>query len=107
MANMNYSVFVVKIIKNPEQSFFKDGTSVTEFPVQLSQIRKNNIEIILQVSAWGKLGYDIMDYYKINDYIIIEGYISLRTNNYDDFSSLLNKQVEISVSKIYPLFLKK
>jgi len=40
MANMNYSVFVVKIIKNPEQSFFKDGTSVTEFPVQLSQIRK-------------------------------------------------------------------
>jgi len=48
-----------------------------------------------------------MDYYKINDYIIIEGYISLRTSNYDDFSSLLNKQVEISVFKIYPLFLKK
>jgi len=77
------------------------------FRFNFHRFEKNNIEIILQVSAWGKLGYDIMDYYKINDYIIIEGYISLRTSNYDDFSSLLNKQVEISVFKIYPLFLKK
>ena len=103
---MNHSVFIVKIIKNPEQSFFKDGTSLTEFPVQLSQIRKNNIEIILQVSVWGKLSSDIMTYYKINDYIIIEGYISLRINNDIDFSTLQNKQIEISALKIYPLFLK-
>jgi len=103
---MNYSIFVVKIIKNPEQSFFKDGTSVTEFPVQLSQIRKNTIEIILQVSAWGKLGCDVMEYYNINDYIIIEGYISIRTGNYDDLPNSVNKQLEVSVFKIYPLFLK-
>ena len=104
---MNYSILAVKVIKNSGQSFFADGTSLTELIVQLPQVRKNNIKVILNVSVWGKLSYDVAKYYQPEDYIIIEGYISLRTSNYDDFSSLLNKQVEISVFKIYPLFLKK
>ena len=103
---MNYSSLIVKIIKNPEQSFFKGGISLTEFPVQLSKIRKNNIEIIIQVSAWGKLGEDIMQYYQINDYIIIEGYIALRDINSDSSLNSLNRQIEISIFKIYPLLLK-
>ena len=31
---MNYSIFIVKIIQNPEQSFFEDDTSVTEVLIQ-------------------------------------------------------------------------
>ena len=49
---MNYSIFTVKIIKNCGQSFFTDGTSLTELVVQLPQIRKNNVKTILQLSAW-------------------------------------------------------
>ena len=103
---MNYVIFTVKVIKNSGQSFFSDGTSLTELTVQLPQIRKNNSKIILQVSIWGKLSYDVAKYYQPDDYIIIEGYISLKNINTDRAVNLLDKQVEISVFKLYPLLLK-
>nr|AWT38956.1 hypothetical protein ycf41 [Eunotogramma sp.] len=102
---MNYASFIVKIIGKPEQSFFEDNTSVIEFPVQFSQIRKQNIETTFQVSIWGNLGYDIKHYYQVNDYIVIEGYISLRDFIPDHSNYPLDKQIEISVFKIYPFLL--
>ena len=103
---MNYVIFAVKVIKNSGQSFFADGTSLTELTVQLPQVRKNNLKVILQVSIWGKLSYDVAKYYQPDDYIIIEGYISLKNINADRAVNLLDKQVEISVFKLYPLLLK-
>ena len=103
---MNYVIFAVKVIKNSGQSFFADGTSLTELTVQLPQVRKNNVKIILKVSIWGKLSYDVAKYYQPDDYIIIEGYISIRDINTDRIVNLLNKQIEISVFKLYPLLLK-
>ena len=103
---MNYVIFAVKIIKNSGQSFFADGTALTELIVQLPQVRKNNVKVILKISIWGKLSYDIAKYYQPNDYLIIEGYISIRNLNTDRVIDLLNKQVEISVFKLYPLRLK-
>ena len=103
---MNYVIFTVKVIKNSGQSFFSDGTSLTELTVQLPQVRKNNSKVILQVSIWGKLSYDVAKYYQPDDYIIIEGYISIKNIDTDRAVNLLNKQVEISVFKLYPLFLK-
>jgi len=103
---MNYVIFTVKIIKNSGQSFFSDGTSLTELTVQLPQVLKNNSKIILQVSIWGKLSYDAAKYYQPDDYLIIEGYISIRNIDTGRVVNSLNKQVEISVFKLYPLFLK-
>ena len=103
---MNYGIFAVKVIKNSGQSFFSDGTSLTELTVQLPQLRKNNIKVIFQVSIWGKLSYDIAKYYQPDDYIIIEGYISIRNIDTDCIVNLVDKQIEISVFKLYPLLLK-
>ena len=103
---MNYVIFTVKVIKNSGQSFFSDGTSLTELTVQLPQIRKNNSKIILQVSIWGKLSYDVAKYYQPEDYIIIEGYISFKSIRMDRVINLLDKQIEICVFKLYPLLLK-
>ena len=103
---MNYVIFAVKVIKNSGQSFFADGTSLTELIVQLPQVRNNNTKVILQVSIWGKLSYDVAKYYQPDDYIIIEGYISIRNINTNRAINSLNKQIEISVFKLYPLLLK-
>ena len=103
---MNYVIFAVKVIKNSGQSFFADGTSLTELTVQLPQVRKNNTKVILQASIWGKLSYDVAKYYQPEDYIIIEGYISIRNINTDHIVNLLDKQVEICVFKLYPLLLE-
>lgn len=102
---MNHAIFTVKVIKNSGQSFFSDGTSLTELTVQLPQVRKKNSRVILQVSIWGKLSYDVAKYYKPNDYIIIEGYISIKNIDTNRVVNLRNKQVEISVLKLYPLSL--
>ena len=103
---MNYVTLAVKVIENSGQSFFADGTSLTELTVQLPQLRKNNIKVIFQVSIWGKLSYDVAKYYQPDDYIIIEGYISIRNIDTERVVNLLDKQVEISVFKLYPLLLK-
>ena len=63
-------------------------------------IRDRN-NIIINLVFWGKLSQDIANYYKIGDYIIIEGYLSLR-----DKKMLTNsKKVEITVVKVYPFLL--
>ncbi len=102
---MNYAILTVKVIKNSGQSFFEDGTSLTELVVQLPQISKNYPNLIVHLSIWGKLSYDAATYYKPNDYIIIEGYILIKNLNVDSLKSLnlIDKQLEISVFKLYPL----
>ena len=102
---MNYVILTVKVIQNSGQSFFEDGTSLTELVVQLPQISKNYPKLIVHLSIWGKLSYDVAKYYKLDDYIIIEGYILIKNLNVSSLNtlSLIEKQVEISVFKLYPL----
>jgi hypothetical protein len=102
---MNYVSFIVKLIGKPEQSFFEDNISVTEIVAKLRQPRKKNVDITVQLSVWGNLAYDIVQYYQINDYIIVEGYISLGESFSETDTIVRDKQVEISVFKIYPFLL--
>ena len=102
---MNYAIFTAKVIQNLGQSFFTDQTSVTELIVQLPQISKNYPRVIVQLSIWGKLSYDVAKYYQPDDYIIIEGYILIKNINIESLEDLIDKQVEISVFKLYPLVL--
>lgn len=104
---MNYVILTVKVLQNSGQSFFQDGTGLTELVVQLPQISKNYPNLIVHLSIWGKLSYDAATYYKPNDYIIIEGYILVKNLNVSSLKnlSLIDKQVEISVFKLYLLSL--
>jgi hypothetical protein len=98
MGDTNYISGIVKILENPIERTFNKNISITQFRVQLPQIRNN---IIVNLVFWGKLSQDITNYYKINDYIIIEGYLSLR-----DKKKLENsRSVEITVLKVYPFIL--
>ena len=102
---MNYSIFIVKIIQSPEQSFFEDDTSVTEVLVKFPQFLNRNFSDIFQISVWGNLAHDVAKYYDVNDYLIIEGYISLRDNHSDNFGTKKDKQLEFTVAKLYPFLL--
>jgi len=102
---MNYSIFTAKVIQNLGQSFFPNQITLTELIVQLPKISKSYPTIIMQVSIWGKLSYDVAKYYQSNDYIIIEGYITIKNSTMGSVENLIYKQVEISVFKLYPLLL--
>jgi hypothetical protein len=103
MSDTNYIGGIVKILEVPKQKFLNNTTPVTEFRVQLPQVRNTTI---VHLIFWGNLARDVTNYYKINDYILIEGYLSLR----DKRSSKLiatkpSKQIEITVLKLYPFLL--
>ena len=100
---MNYSTFVVRLVRQPKQNFLKDNISVVETYVKFVPTRQKKSIEVFKISVWGKLAEDLMKYYKINDYLIIEGYISLRKNNYSEPLDLVkDKEVEISILKFYP-----
>ena len=104
---MNYSSFICKIVTNPKHTLFENNISLTEFVAQFSRVRNRDCIDTFNIMVWGKLSYDILKSYKINDYIIVEGYISLRSINLDytlDNSYKHKKQVEITAFKVYPFF---
>ena len=98
MGDTNYISSIVKILETPNQKISKNNIAITKFRVQLPQNRKVGI---IHLIFWGNLAHDVNNYYKINDYIIIEGYLSFNKINRSKINQKL-KKVEITVFKIYP-----
>ena len=102
MSDTNYIGGIVKILEVPKQKFLNNTTAVTEFRVQLPQVRNTTI---VHLIFWGNLARDVATYYKINDYILIEGYLSLRDKRSSSLIAQPSKQIEITVLKLYPFLL--
>jgi hypothetical protein len=51
------------------------------------------------------LAYDILRYYQINDYLIVEGYLCSQKSNFEELD--MKTSIEISACKAYPYALKK
>ena len=106
MSNTNYIGGIVKIIESPKFKEIESNTDtyIAEFRVQLPQMRQDSR--IIKLVFWDKLAHDLLNYYKINDYIIIEGYLSFRETLVPNLFRHNLKQVEVNVLKVYPFLLK-
>ena len=102
MSDMNYIGAIVKILETPKQKFINSNTLVIKFRAQLPQVRQ--IQIVKLV-IWGNLARAVLNYYKINDYILIEGYASIRENIISNENNKSIKKVTITVLKVYPFLL--
>ncbi len=102
MTNTNYFSGIVKILETPTNYLNTEQTQVTGFRAEVSQKRKNSI---ISVVFWGNLGREVKKFYKINDYILIEGYTSIRSKKFLKSNLKDSKQVFITVIKIYPILL--
>lgn len=104
MIDTNYVGGIVKILETPTQQVVNKQISMTQFRVQLPQIRKNRI---IKLVFWGNLARDVANYYQVNDYIMIEGYLSFRdrTNEKKKLNKQNSKKPQITVSRIYPFSL--
>jgi hypothetical protein len=93
MNDINYIVGIIKILEFSKQNYKKNDTWTIKIRAQLPQVRNNQI---IHLILWDKLARSIKDDCKINDYIIMEGYLSIKKklNN-------INK-VEVKILKIYP-----
>jgi hypothetical protein len=102
MGDTNVIGGIVKILETPRSKNLNENITVTQFRVQFSQIRHISI---VNLIFWGNLAHDAINFYKINDYILIEGYISTRNKNIFEKVSSKNKKVQITVLKVYPILL--
>jgi hypothetical protein len=91
---MNYCWFIVRIIKNPIQTYFKQNISVMEIIGEFRQ--KSSVVKSLKILFWSdnKNTDNILKFCKINDYIVVSGQILI----------IKNREIEISVTKIIPVF---
>ncbi len=106
MVNTNYIGSIVKILENPNPAVFNNTILFTKFRVQFPQFRNTRI---VNLIFWGNLAHDVVKYYRINDYILIEGYLSvINTDQYPLLTVNKNsKKIEITVLKIYPFLLSQ
>ena len=102
MGDMNYIGGLVKILEFPKQKIINSNILVTHLRVQFPQVRKN---CIVNLTFWGNLAHDVAMYYKMNDYILIEGYLSLNEKLTLNENSQKLQKIEITVLKVYPFFL--
>ena len=102
MAYTNYIGGVIKILETPKQKILKNNILVTRFRAQIPQRRNTRI---VTLTFWGTLSRDIVANYKVNDYLLIEGFLSLRNKQLANSKMTKLKKIELTVKKAYPFFL--
>ena len=102
MNDTNYIGGVVRILERPKQKMLKNNILLTKFRAQIPQLRDTRV---VSLTFWGNLAHDIPTYYKMNDYLIIEGYLSLRNNKSFNLMIQKSKKIEITVLRVYPFLL--
>jgi len=103
MGDINYFSGIVKILENPIKIFLNNKISITKFRVEIPQKRKNKI---LTLIFWGTLVDEVKLYYQVNDYILIEGFISIQKKKNQKLRTKNSKQIIVTVAKVYPFLLK-
>lgn len=101
MNSINSFCSIVKILENPIQIQINNKISITTCRVEFFQIRKNDKNQFIFLSSWGKLSNKIKKCCNINDYILIEGYLSIREKKSNIFLSTPLKQTILNVLKVY------
>ena len=96
MGDTNYFSGVIKILENPVPTLVKKKFVRVIVRVEVFQTRQNKcISLVL----WGNLASQLKTSYQKNDYLLIEGYTSIKRKNLK-----LNK-ITITALKVYPFFL--
>ena len=103
MGDTNYFSGIVKILDTPTEKIINDKISSIIFPAEVPQFRKHKIVFL---TFWGNLGRDVKNYYQINDYVLVEGYLSIKTKQSLNLRSTCSNQIRITVLKVYPFLLK-
>ena len=91
---------IVKILETPKQLLLDNNIVFVKFRAQLASVRKPQIVII---QCWGNLAKNVVSSYKINQYLLIEGYPSFRTYTTEKQAI---KMTKITGLRVYPFFLK-
>ena len=92
---MNYINCIIRILEIPSQVFYFNKIPFIKVKAELVRIKNSQNIVIVFAKIWGDLGLDLINYYQVNNYLLIDGYIS----NESTFSN-----TTLTVFQIYPYF---
>nr|YP_011005428.1 hypothetical protein V2478_pgp124 [Choristocarpus tenellus]WAM62291.1 hypothetical protein [Choristocarpus tenellus] len=92
---MNYSIFVIKIISNPIYKIYGEEKMI-ETLVKFPSFSQKKCYDKVQLNFWGNHRNDFLEYYRLKDYLIIEGIISLN-NNFNEINITVKKNLSIYI----------
>lgn len=102
---MNNSILLVKILKKPQQVFFSNDIMSAEVLVRFRCPINYPIYNIGLAVFWGSSATVLLEYYKKNDYIILEGTIGFKKLFLDTNGKNNAKDLEISVLNFHPFLI--
>jgi len=102
MGDTNHIGAIVKILESPKKKIIKNNILITKFRAQLSQVRQTRV---VDIIVWGNFANDVAKYYSANDYILVEGYLSLRKSSQSKANRKTLKRARFTVLKAYPFLL--
>ena len=102
MGYINYFSGIVKVLEKPNQFFLNNTKVLTKVRAEVSQSRNKQF---ITLHFWGNLGRDLKIYYQPQDYILIEGYLSIPDKLNSSSNSINSKSTILTVLKVYPLVL--
>jgi len=95
---MNQGIFIVKIIEKAINLTYSNEL-VLKIPIQFAQIRSKTSKQPLNLILWGTFREDFLKYYKIKDYLLIEGIVT--SSNYQNQGDEIN----LIAKRVYPFLL--
>nr|YP_011007368.1 hypothetical protein V2495_pgp012 [Scytothamnus australis]WAM64797.1 hypothetical protein [Scytothamnus australis] len=95
---MNHAIFIVKLIKDPVSINYENYQTV-EAKVKFASPRQKSSINELTLLLWGEYRDDFLTYYKVHDYVIVEGILTL-TDSKTNIS-----EGKLIVKRLYPLLL--
>ena len=97
MVLTNYIIGIAKIIEEPEFKILDDDIYLTTCIVVLEE--SDNINL----NFWGDLAYYVLEQYQVDDYILIEGYISSQESEIS-IDLIVSKQIIFTVLEVYLIY---
>lgn len=89
---MNYVSTIVKILDEPKQTKFNDKAIVIKVGGEIPKLKNDQLKSFIKLNIW-LLTKDFSYDFCIGDFLIVEGFIYFRFDNFNQ------KYVEISVYK--------
>lgn len=94
---MNHAIFLVKLITPPIQLNDDLHHNTIEVGVQFAGANYRNLKNQFDIILWGEHADDFLKYYKIQDYLVIEGIMTSKGYN--------KSNLKIIAKRIYPFLL--
>lgn len=96
---MNLFTCTARIITTPRLSLYKKK-ALMQVIVSLYNSKKKSLWYSVYAKSKGKLAHQIFNMYNAGDFVIIQGYISLKFKKID---SKTKKFIILKITKIYPI----